>query len=49
MVGSSLVRPAMGSLLAVFAYTTTTLIDAIPKTSVGGFLGREMLIVVDYI
>ena len=38
MVVSSFIRLAVGSLLAVFASTTITLVDLGPKTSVGSSL-----------
>jgi hypothetical protein len=38
MVGPSLVRLAVGSLLTVFASVTIMLVDSSPKTSVGGSL-----------
>jgi hypothetical protein len=36
MIGSSLVRPAVGSLLAVLAFATITLVDSSPETYQGG-------------
>lgn len=38
LVNPSLIRPAMGSLFAVFSSTTILLVDSGPKTSFGGSL-----------